>query len=320
MPAQSWLSNLQVPFDFHHYLPINDADLLSGLYLIGGGRRRIVAGATYPPVEHPGVYQFRWNQGRELPEYQIILLSDGGGKFESQPTGTVRWNEAALVVLFPGIWHRYKPKRGWTERWISIHGQDVPRIFDDGGLRPENAVIPIDEVDLCQQTFDTVLQRIADGPTGQSAGLRIGAMQVMAVALDHASTNMAAHQDDRRDDAKDSARQRISDELIKDAVHLIWTQSHRRMTVDHLVSQLPCTRRTLERRFSAELGHTILDEINRCRLTRAKMMLKQTAIPIKSIAYMSGFGDQERLRVLLHQDEHCSPSEYRERSQTQGST
>jgi hypothetical protein len=100
---------LQVPFDFHHYLPINDADLLSGIYLIGGGRRRIVPGAAYPPVEHPGVYQFRWNQGRELPEYQIILLSGGGGEFESEPTGTVQWSEAALVVLFctrSAVWPR----------------------------------------------------------------------------------------------------------------------------------------------------------------------------------------------------------------------
>ncbi|KAA1259924.1 Xylose operon regulatory protein [Rubripirellula obstinata] len=313
---------MQAPFDFHHYLPINDADLLSGLYLIGGGRRRIVSGATYPPVEHPGVYQFQWSQGRELPEYQIILLSDGGGEFESKPTGTMKWNDAALVILFPGVWHRYKPKpkQGWTERWISIHGQDVPTIFDEGGLSPEHAVIPLSNVEWCEQTFDTVLQRIASEPTGQSAALRIGAMQVMAVTLDHVPAKSNLPPDEPLSRVKDSVLNQVSDELVKDAVSLIWTQSHRRMTVDHLVSQLPCTRRTLERRFSTELGHTILDEINRCRLTRAKMMLKQTTLPIKSIAYMSGFGDQERLRVLLHQDEHCSPSEYRERSHTQEST
>lgn len=320
---------LSLPFEFHHYLPIHDADLHSGLYLIGGGRRRISPDQSYPPVEHPGVYHFRWEQGRELPEYQLILLTDGGGEFESEATGVVNLLGPCLLVLFPGVWHRYRPTRasGWTERWISLHGGNVQEWFEEGLLDPRHAVANVCDVDFCESVFDGVLDRIAEEPTGQTLPIRIGAMQLLVLAIEHALRDKAAtptedFEEENQDEiqygnngtgiSQDECRyENLTDELVRQAMHLIWTQSHRRMSVDHLVSQLPCTRRTLERRFSTAIGHTILDEINHCRLTRAQRLLTETSLAIKPIAFMSGFSNHERLRVLMLEKEGCSPSEYR---------
>lgn len=309
------------PFEFHHYLPIHDAVLHSGLYLIGGGRRCVAADQIYPPVEHPGVYQFRWERGRELPEYQIILLTDGGGQFESEATGVVDLEGPCLVVLFPGVWHRYRPtlERGWTERWISLHGANVQEWFDEGLLNPKHAVAKVTDVEFCKSVFDTVLDRIAEEPTGQTPPIRIGAMQLLVLAIDHARRARVADSPAKSKGGSqnecvsdiESRYENVQDELVRQAMHLIWTQSHRRMSVDHLVSQLPCTRRTLERRFGTAIGHTILDEINHCRLTRAQRLLRETSLAIKPIAFMSGFSNHERLRVLMLEKEGCTPSEYR---------
>jgi len=309
---------LSTPAEFHHYLPIHDADLHLGLYVIGGGRRRICPGQSYPPVEHPGLYNFRWSQGRELPEYQIIFLSQGGGQFESKSTGVVELEESSLIVLFPGVWHRYKPMpdRGWTERWISLNGPDVQRWFEEHALGPEHAVASVQNVDFCERTFDRVLDRVAEEPTHQTAPIRIGAMQLLVLAADHVPRNKRKALELATDERESPIDAVLTDELVKQTMHLIWTQSHRRMNVDSLVSQLPCTRRTLERRFSTAIGHTILEEINHCRLTRAKRLLIQTALPIKPIAYMSGFGNHERLRVLMLEKEGCTPTEYRVRSRS----
>ena len=48
----------------------------------------------------------------------------------------------SIMVLFPGVWHRYRPdaNTGWTERWISFNGEIIQRLRRLNLLRPERAV------------------------------------------------------------------------------------------------------------------------------------------------------------------------------------
>jgi transcriptional regulator GlxA family with amidase domain len=82
--------------------------------------------------------------------------------------------------------------------------------------------------------------------------------------------------------------------------------------VNDVARKLPVTRRTLDRRFSEVLGRTVLDEINACRLSRAKRLLADTDSPIKAVAYLAGFPSRERLRLAFLTHEGMPPSEYRE--------
>mgnify|MGYP001078116689 FL=1 len=65
------------PYEFYHYLPVNDNAMQWGIYITGAGRGRIPAGQTYPPTGHPSLYQFDWKRGRTLPEFQVILVTEG---------------------------------------------------------------------------------------------------------------------------------------------------------------------------------------------------------------------------------------------------
>ncbi len=291
-------------------MPITDSDMRQGVYLTGGGRGIIPAGQSYPPAEHPEMYHFSWRLGRELPEFQFILITEGCGEFESEPTGLVELTCDTLIVLFPGVWHRYRPAKasGWTERWVSLHGVLLHDLIDIGSLSPESAVFPVPDSTFSVQIFDGVLNRLHAEPAIQTAAIRIGAMQLLALVVDHCPERpqAAAHASERL--------HHVEDELVLQTLQIIWTQSHRSLSVNKLCSQLPTTRRTLERRFSKTLGHTLLDEINLCRISRAKRLLVETRLQVKSIAYMSGFGSQERLRCLMISMEGCSPTEYREQN------
>ena len=66
---------------FHHYLPVNDEAMHWGLYVTGAGRAHILAQQVYPPPGHPSLYRFDWRRGRTLPEFQILLITDGRGVF-----------------------------------------------------------------------------------------------------------------------------------------------------------------------------------------------------------------------------------------------
>jgi AraC-like DNA-binding protein len=299
-------------FGFYHYLPITDSDMQRGLYMTGGGRGVIPVGQAYPPAEHPGMYQFSWHRGRELPEFQLILITDGRGSFESDPTGCLELNGDCLVVLYPGVWHRYRPDRshGWTERWVSLHGELLHRLVHEGAMDERHAVFPLADSAFAVQTFDRVLGRLHENPASQTAAIRIGAMELLTLALDLYPEQV------QNDERNALLRHHVNDALVSGALQIIWTQSHHSLSVDNLCSQLPTTRRTLERRFSNAIGHSILDEINLCRLSRAKRLLTKTGLPIKSVAFLAGFGSQERLRCLIVEKEGCSPSEYRMRIQS----
>ena len=296
---------------FYHYLPIADHDMELGLYVTGCGHGVIHPGQDYPPEEHPRIYQFSWNAGRELPEFQIILITDGEGEFESKATGTVEINCDTLLLLFPGVWHRYRPLRstGWTERWISVHGEFMHRLYSAQSICPSRATLALEDRETMVNLFDRALDRVHDNPVHHTPLLSISALEILATAID-----LTRKSDDSSAVHSTTQGEEIDDPLVSRALDLIWTRSHRPLSVDQLVSQLPTTRRTLERRLQAVLGCSILDEINRCRLIRAKRLLTETNLPVKSVAYLAGFSSHERLRRLMVNREECPPGEYRNRT------
>ncbi len=299
------------PSEFYHYLPVNDEAMDWGLYLTGAGRGRIPARRRYPPAGHPSLYQFDWSRGRTLPEFQIILITDGKGVFESVPTGRASIDPDTLILLFPGIWHRYQPDpaTGWRERWISLNGEIAHRMMDQQLLCPAGAVCRPADVSQIAQQFDRLLDRIHAKPTGNSILLSLRAMDLIAEVIEQTCPSPPPST------AKPSLQtDGIEDPLVAQALDLIWTHSHRPLSVSELASHLPVTRRTLERRFALERNRSILDEINLCRTGRARRLLAETDLPIKTVAYLAGFTSQERMRIAFLNHDRCSPAEYRRRA------
>ena len=76
----------------------------------------------------------------------------------------------------------------------------------------------------------------------------------------------------------------FEDRIVAEAMRLIWSRTHEPMTVDMVARQLPLTRRSLERRFRGVVGHTIHEEIIRCRLERATRLLVSTSLSVQEVA------------------------------------
>jgi transcriptional regulator GlxA family with amidase domain len=110
----------------------------------------------------------------------------------------------------------------------------------------------------------------------------------------------------------------IEDPVVTQALTLIWTHSHRELSVEQIARELPVSRRTLERRFQASTGRTVIEEITRCRLSRAKRLLAETDLPVKNVAHLSGFPSEEQMRIVFRQIEKIAPSEYRHKTRHTG--
>jgi AraC-like DNA-binding protein len=296
---------------FFRYFPVTEETMSCGMYVTGAGRATVHPGDKYPPSGHPTLYQFDWLRGRTLPEFQLMLISDGAGEFESRATGHLQFEEGALILIFPGVWHRYRPSPavGWTERWFTFNGETLNRLFDIGPFGPKHAVTsPRDAGELAAQ-FDEMLDQVCDRSVTHPAVLAFQAMRIISEVVVQQVEDAAG----AGEIANARTGRHRSDPVVERALEIIWTHSPQPMSVTDIARQLPVTRRTLDRRFMEATGHSVLEEINACRLSRAKRLLTETELPVKTVAHLAGFNSTERMRVVFVEREGISPTSYRKR-------
>jgi len=82
--------------------------------------------------------------------------------------------------------------------------------------------------------------------------------------------------------------------------------------VDDVASAAGIGRRTLERLFEAEVGRTILGELNRVRMDHARSLLATSTDPIKAVALESGFQSQTWLAASHRKMYGITPHQYRQ--------
>ena len=95
------------------------------------------------------------------------------------------------------------------------------------------------------------------------------------------------------------------------AMEIIWNHSHRDLSVKVIARQLGVNTRTLERRFRKTIGRTVLEELTSCRVGRAQLMLRNTHLPIKRIAYAAGFSSPTHLAVVFQRKIRQTPGQLR---------
>lgn len=293
----------------YHYLPAGDDAISWGVYLTGCGSCAVGPGEAYPPPGHPSLYDFDWDHGRILPEFQFLLVGSGTGVFETASVGARRVAGGTLLTLLPDVWHRYRPdsRTGWTERWVSLNGELMHRLADAGTIGIDRAVSPVQDAEQLCLAFDRVIDDVARDPLRNPV---IRSLQVLGLVgtLLEARTGAAGGPTAPRQGGV------VADAFVSHLLDVIWSHSHRQLGVDEIVAGLGLSRRTVERRFRAAVGHGIGHEIVRCRLSRARRLLRETRLPIHIVSRLAGFGSEERMRVTFHRQQGCSPNTYRRRN------
>ena len=114
-----------------------------GFYITNLGRTVIEKNTNYPSLDHPENYIFNWNKGRVLQEFHLVLITKGEGIFESESTGKVKISNGDAFLIFPNVWHRYKPKKstGWTERWTGFSGKIAAQFLNKGFFNKDEPII-----------------------------------------------------------------------------------------------------------------------------------------------------------------------------------
>lgn len=147
--------------DFFKYSTPSSEDKEWGIYLSVIGHARILPGQEYPPPGHPAAYNFNWENGRVLQEYQINYITEGGGFIET-PRGKFKIYAGTILLLYPGALHRYKPnpKTGWTEHYIGFKGEIASKLLSNAFFELRRPFIEIGHQDKILELFFKICDEV----------------------------------------------------------------------------------------------------------------------------------------------------------------
>jgi len=90
------------------------------------------------------------------------------------------------------------------------------------------------------------------------------------------------------------------------------------ITLDDMAGQAGMSVRSFSRSFAAEFGVTPMVHLETLRCERARTLLLDTDLPMKNVAFRSGFSSDEQMRKVFRRRFSLSPRDYRARFRTSG--
>lgn len=283
------------------YLPVDDNAVDFGFYCTCYGTQKILPNQIYPQKNHPPKYLFKFSEGRILPEYTLVFITDAKSpgiletkeKKQSVPSNS-------FYLITPSKWHRYRPdfKTGWNEIWIGFNGKTAHSYFkNQTNIKPETVYTPKNFPEIFESACK--FTNLLNTQNNFSAGI-IAANLFALIAKIEASIEPILR-------TKISKNENFKDEIKK----LIWSWAHTNITVEDIAQEFKISSRTLFRRICEFKNFSIGKEIDTCKISRAKELLLTTDIPIKSIASLSGYKNIYSMRIAFLRNTNKTPKEFR---------
>lgn len=297
-----YMYNLAMPgpysCSFYRYLPAEPDMVKWGMYVMDAGHAVLSAGTPYPAGHHPDRYAFSWENGRRLSEYQLVYITEGSGQFESQETGPVAITGGQVILLYPGIWHRYRPDPsvGWAENWIGFNGDVADRIMRHF-FSPKEPVIHVGHDQELLHVIHSISGLMAKAPAGYQQVISARTMEALALVRFCAMQHLTV---DRK-----------AEETIQKARQILLQHHAEPVDLQAMAARLGLSYSRFRKLFKKLTGmaphHYLLD----IRLNKACYLLRDSDLSIAQIAEITGFSSQFYFSCLFRRWKNCTPSDYR---------
>ncbi|WP_344115709.1 AraC family transcriptional regulator [Kribbella alba] len=242
-----------------------------GLFCLGTGEQR------NPPGPTPE---------RALGCHAAVFLSQGRGHLLHGPDRTLHEVHApALLWLFPGVLHGYRPTTEWHQSWTLFGGPATGALTALGHLDPTQPVRRYADPRAIERPFARLLRITrAGGPAS--------AVQAVAALLDLIT---AASADDG------------SDELVDRLEQLALRSS----SIHGYAADLGLSVGELREATRRATGSTPQEVVLTARLNEAKALLAESDLPVATIAREVGYDDPAYFSRLFSARVGQSPREFR---------
>ncbi len=220
-----------------------------------------------------------------------------------------RWERERPIMA---SWLRSLPKPVGVMACNDACGRDVLQVCASEGLRvpDEVAVIGVDNDEMLCELSSPPLSSIAldlDKAGYESARL----LNDLMTGTANGKERLVQVEPTRVVTRRSSDVSVADDVLVAAALSFIRDHVKQTLSVDQIAEELRVSRRTIERRFLRSVGRTILSEIIRNQLRRAKQLLTETDLPCHAIGVESGFGSLKSFTRSFKQNEGTTPQAFR---------
>ncbi len=270
-----------------------------GLQVINAGCSSPQPFTKYPSPVHPTGYNFDWNSGRILYEYQIIYITRGGGLFESERSGTRKISEGQVIFLFPNEKHRYRPdtNTGWDELWVGFNGNIIEDVVREKMFTPENPVVEVGYDEVLLNLFFEVIRHLKDGKLGNEPIVSGLVMHILGHVVSVSRTPPA-----ERDETAD---------LVNKARTLLLSNIEVDITPMEIARELNMSYSKFRKLFKAETGVAPGQYQLQLRINRAKELLSNPCRSVKEIAYELNFQSDNYFSKFFKEKTGLSPQQFR---------
>jgi AraC-like DNA-binding protein len=284
------------------YVPYSSNDEEWGLYLLDIGKHRTLAGENYPAGAHPPDYIFNFKKGRVLSEYQLVYVFEGEGEFESKASGKVKVETGSVMILYPGMWHRYRPRKdlGWREAWIGFSGRIADHVLSTKGFDPKYPVIKVGIQSRLIEIYDQVLFDCKEGEPGYqqvAAGL---VMELLGLIQLYVRTG--------------GSRNKVIQNQIHQSRDIIAEHFREELDQIELAESVGMSYSNFRKQFRHFTGLSPVQYIIQLRIREAKSLLFQTNKSIKQIGSEIGFNSSYYFVRLFKSKVGVTPGAFRQRA------
>jgi AraC-like DNA-binding protein len=285
--------------DFFRYLPYLPEAEDWGIAVTAGGRVHTGPGVAYPPAGHPPDHQLAWSEGRVLGAWQLVFIVSGRGHFESATTKAAVVEGGVVMILFPGVWHRYAPDpvTGWSERWVELRGPVLKRLQKTGVLSPDQPLRSLGKASEVEALFARIHGRLREPGRGFDPEPGAWALQLLA------QLHSAIHRS-----KADAPMTRV----IARAEQVLAERVETPPAMETLAKELGVAYSHFRRAFKARTGLPPKQYLLRLRLEKARRLLGNTPDSIKTIADQLGFNSPFHLSAAFKKEFGVSPARWRQ--------
>lgn len=270
-----------------------------GLTVYDVGHNEHPANQPYPDTSHPENYTFFWEKGRVLCEFQLVYIPKGKGIFESADSGPIVVNPGSAFLLFPGIWHRFKPEQatGWEEYWVGFKGNYAQHLMNQDCFLTTHPVIDIGYHPEFIQIFLRLLATIK--LEGAAFAQLASCLTIQLLGFVYASAISESNSPDRK--------HLIINKIILQ-LHEQWSEhiDMKSLAMNNNVSYA-WLRKVFKEIMDSPPGQYLLN----IKLEKSCQMLKETNQSISEVSYSCGFASEQHFSRTFKKRIGLNPSQYR---------
>ena len=288
--------------NYQKYLNVGPAEKNWGFYLNTVGSAKVGPNKNYPNNrEHPIDHSFTWDKGRILSGYYIVFITKGEGILESAKTKAFEVKAGMCFLLFPGIWHRYKPHplSGWEEYWVGFNGEYPDELMRKGVFKPEAPFIDVGLNEELLQLFHTLIKTVERAEIGYRQIVTGITLQMLGLL----SALSKFH------DQTGSKNER----LVSKAKFLLQESVENPVSLEDIAKELPMGYSNFRKTFKQVTGLSPNQYHLELRLDKAKNLLSFTNLTINEIAYQTGFESIFYFSRMFKKKNGLAPKQFRSR-------